>query len=389
MKGMVNLIYLDHAATTPLCDAAKHAIIEHLNDFGNPSSNHELGRQARMLIEDARERIAKCINAEPDEVFFTSGGSEANTWALNKENSLSTAFEHHSINATFHDITVNKNGIIDVCDNTPTIENLFAMGKTVSNGCMVTSYAPINLVSCMHVNNEIGTIQPIKEIANAVHRLKFVYSINPLFHTDAVQALPYVKIDVKDINCDMLSASGHKVGAMKGVGFLYAKNNGPYLDPLIYGGKQEFGKRPGTENVLGVISMAAALEDTVRHMDERNKHIKYLRDKLLERLLLIPGAHLNGSIENRVPGNINVRFDGIPGARLVTLCSLYGIYISSGSACNEGVSTPSHVLKAIGLSDEEALSSVRITIGHTNTEEEIDTAANIITKLIERIRHED
>lgn len=382
-------IYLDWASTAPICEAAKRSIMEHLDDFGNPSSSHELGRQARVLIEDARKRIAKCINAEPDEVFFTSGGSEANTWALNKENSLSTAFEHHSVNATFHDIAVSKNGIVDVCDNIQIIKSLFAMGKSVFNGYDLTSYAPINLVSCMYVNNEIGTIQPVKEIANVVHGFKFVYSVNPLFHTDAVQALPYIKIDVKDINCDMLSASGHKVGAMKGTGFLYAKNNGPYLDSLIYGGKQEFGKRPGTENVLGIISMAAALEDAVQHMDERNKHIKYLRDKLLERLLEVPGAHLNGSLENRVPGNINIRFDGVSGTRLVSLCSLYGIYISSGSACNEGISTPSHVLKAIGLSDEEALSSVRITIGHTNTEEEIDTAANIIIKLIERIRNND
>ena len=357
-------IYLDWAATTPLCDAAKRAIIEHLDDFGNPSSNHELGRQARLLIENARERIAKCINAEPDEIFFTSGGSESNTWALYNYETLSTDIEHHSISADIclkveeHDIT------------NPELYKHIDKWTT-------------SMISCMYVNNEIGAILPIKEIAEMVHESKM------WFHTDAVQAVGHIPVDVKHLNCDMLSASGHKFGAPKGVGFLYIKKNGPELDPLIHGGKQEQGVRGGTENVLGIISMAAALEDDVRHMDERNKHIKHLRDRLLERLLEVPGAHLNGSLENRVPGNINIRFDGVSGARLVTLCSLYGVYISSGSACNEGISTPSHVLKAIGLSDEEALSSVRITIGHTNTEEEIDTAADIITKLIERIRHED
>jgi cysteine desulfurase len=245
------------------------------------------------------------------------------------------------------------------------------------------NYWVTEMVSCAYVNNEIGVIQPIKEIAEAVHDRKM------WFHTDAVQAMPYLKIDVKDLGCDLLSASGHKFGAPKGVGFLYIKNNGPELERLICGGKQEQGLRPGTENVLGIISMAAALEDTVKHMEERNTWIKYLRDKMLDKLLQIPGSYLNGSLESRVPGNINIRFDGVSGSRLVTLCSLYGVYISSGSACNEGVATPSHVLKAIGLSDEEALSSVRITIGHTNTEKEIDQAADIITQLVERIRDEE
>lgn len=357
------MIYLDWAATTPLCEAAKKAIIEHLDDFGNPSSAHELGRQARVLIENARERIAKCINADPEEIYFTSGGSEANTWALNQHNTLATNIEHHSINTNCR-FPVDSCGIVQV-----------------------EPYKYINhwltdLISCMYVNNELGTIQPIKEIAEISHDKKM------WFHTDAVQALPHIKINVKDINCDMLSASGHKFGAPKGIGFLYVKKNGPDLDRLIYGGKQEQGLRGGTENVLGIISMAAALEDAVEHMEERNSHIKRLRDRLLDRLLQIPDSHLNGSLENRVPGNINIRFSGVSGSRLVSLCSLYGVYISAGSACNEGISEPSHVLKAIGLTDDEALSSIRITIGHTNTEEEINKAAEIITSLVERIRNE-
>jgi cysteine desulfurase len=194
-----------------------------------------------------------------------------------------------------------------------------------------------------------------------------------------------MSVNVKDIGCDMLSASAHKFCGPKGVGFLYVKE-GTKISPLIHGGKQELEKRGGTENVLGIISMAAALEDTVSHMEERNAYVKKLRDNMLDQLLKIDGAHLNGSLENRIVSNINIRFDGVPGVRLVTLCDLHDICISSGSACNEGIPTPSHVLKAIGLSDTEALNSVRITIGHQNTEEEIDMAADIITQLVGRIR---
>ena len=361
------MIYLDHAATTPMCEAAKRSIIEHLNDFGNPSSSHELGRQSRILIEDARERIAQCINAEPEEIYFTSGGSEANTWALNNYISISSNFEHHSAKSRFKNVWINNDGFVKTeffsHINHP-LAGYFDMG------------------TCMMVNNEIGTIQPVKTIASIMH------GKHMMFHTDAVQAIGYIPVDVKDLNCDTLAASAHKFGGAKGVGFLYAKNKSE-LKPFINGGKQEFSKRGGTENTLGIISMAAALEDSMINMPERSSYVKYLRDKLLNMLLQIPGAHLNGSLENRVHSNINIRFNGVSGAKLVTLCSLYGVYISSGSACNEGISEPSHVLKAIGLTDEEALNSVRITLGYTNTEQEINQAANIIKQLVERIRNED
>ena len=363
---MNKFIYLDWSATTPLCDAAKRAIMEHLDDFGNPSSAHELGRQARVLIEDARESIAKCINAEPEAIYFTSGGSEANTWALNGYMSVSSAFEHHSVKARLQNAWIDNDGFV----------------KTQFFNCINHSLAGyFDMETCMHVNNEIGTIQPIKDIAKIAH------SKNMLFHTDAVQSIGHLSVDVKNLNCDMLSASAHKFSGLKGTGFLYVKN-GVEIKPMINGGHQEFSKRGGTENVLGIVAMAAALEDAVEHMDERNVYIQGLRDTMLERLLQIPGAHLNGSLKNRVPGNINIRFDGVSGARLVTLCSLYGVYISAGSACNEGVSEPSHVLKAIGLTDDEALSSIRITIGHTNTHEEINQAADIIAQLVYRIREE-
>jgi cysteine desulfurase len=208
-------------------------------------------------------------------------------------------------------------------------------------------------------------------------------------HIDGVQAVGHIPVDVKRLKCRTMSMSAHKFGGIKGVGALYLnKCYKNWIDKMIRGGKQEQGLRGGTENILGIISMATALEDAVKHMEERNVYIKHLRDKMLEKLLQIPGSHINGSLENRVSSNINIRFDGVSGARLVTLCSLYGVYISSGSACNEGVSEPSHVLKAIGLTDKEALSSVRITIGHTNTDKEIDEAAKIITALVERIRNE-
>ena len=365
---MNNFIYLDNSATTPLCDAAKKTIIKHFDAFGNPSSSHELGRQSRVLIENARERIAKCINANPENIYFTSGGSEANTLALNnKRHAASSKFEHHSVVSDWPKISITKDGLI----NAHKLNNMMSEWWEI----------PFDIMSCMYVNNEIGTIQPIKELSTIAHR----YGI--LLHTDVVQAMPYIHIDIKDLGCDMLSASGHKFGAPKGVGFLYA-NERSRIKPIINGGKQESGIRPGTENILGILAMASALEDTVEHMDDRNTYIKSLRDNLLDKLLKIKGSHLNGSLENRVPGNINIRFDGVSGSKLVTLCSLYGIYISSGSACNEGISEPSHVLKSIGLSDEEALSSVRITLGHQNTEEEIMITADIIKTLVEKIRND-
>ena len=363
------MIYMDNAATAPVCEAAKQVIIKHLNDRGNPPSTHEFGRQSRLLIEDARERIAKCINANPEHIYFTSGGSEANTLALNKRHhTASSKFEHHSIVTDWPKISVTKDGFI----KSHKLNNMLSEWWEV----------PFTVMSCMSVNNEIGTIQPVKDLATIAHR----YGI--LFHTGAVQAMPYISIDVKDIGCDMLSASGHKFGAPKGVGFLYA-NERSRIKPIINGGHQENGIRPGTENVLGILAMATALEDTVEHMEERNAYIEALRNNLLEKLLKIDGAHVNGSLENRAPGNINIRFDGVSGARLVSLCSVCGVYISSGSACNEGIPTPSHVLKAIGLSDSEALNSIRITLGHQNTEEDIRAASDIITALIKRIREDN
>lgn len=365
------MIYLDHAATTPLCDDAKMAIIGNLDCFGNPSSSYEFGRDSRVLIEYARERIARCINAEPNEIYFTSSGSEANTWALHNRLSISTIIEHHSIVPWRYSLDVGHDGIIDLKYAEYKLKDIIG-----------NYFTKPTILSCMYANNEIGTIQPIKELSKIAHENGL------LMHTDAVQAVGHISIDVKDLGIDMLSASAHKFNGPKGVGFLYVKD-GVKIKSLINGGKQEQGVRGGTENILGIISMADALEDAIDNMEERNQHVKYLRDMLLDKLLQIPGSHLNGSPENRVVSNINIRFDNVPGSRLVSMCDLFGLCISTGSACNEGQAIPSHVLKAIGLSDEDALNSVRITIGHENTEAEIDQAANIITKLVERIRENE
>lgn len=365
------MIYLDNASTTKLSKSARDTIMEYLDVYGNPSSSYELGRESRLIIEDARTRIAQCINAEPNEIYFTSGGSEANTWAIKNRHSLASNIEHASIKADSY-FKVDNSGVVDL--------NLINNWISHNNAYWEIIYKRV--MSCMAVNNEIGTIQPIKEIAKIAH------DSGAIFHTDAVQATGHIPIDVKDINCDLLSASAHKFNGPKGVGFLYIKN-GTGMTPLIYGGKQERFARGGTENVIGIVSMAAALEDTVEHMEDRNTHIKYLRDKMLNQLLKIPGSYLNGSLEHRVVSNINIRFNGVSGQKLVALCDMYGICISSGSACHEGDAKPSHVLTAIGLSNTDALNSVRITIGHENTEEEIDVATDVITKLVERIREID
>lgn len=366
-------VYLDHAATTPLCDAAKQAIIEHLDDFGNPSSSHSIGHKAKLLIEDARERIAKCINAEPDEIYFTSGGSEANTWALNWQTTLAYAIEHHSIVPEAYCHAVDKYGMIDLNQ----LQTDISLQNAIANR---DEYVlPYDMISCMAVNNELGTIQPIDTIARIAHFNGLI------FHTDAVQAIGHIPIDVKHIKCDMLSASGHKFGAPKGVGFLYVKN-GTWIESYIYGGKQEQGMRGGTENVLGIIAMAAALEDSVLHMEERNRRIGIMRNKLLCCLLQEDGIFVNGSLYDKVASNINVRINGVKGSDVVAMADQYGICISAGSACNEGNAEPSHVLKEIGLTDEEALSSIRITLGHQNTFEEIEYVCDIMPKIINRLR---
>lgn len=360
------MIYLDNAATTPLCDAAIQAITNNLDNYGNPSSVHSHGYEMKMMIEYARTKIAKCINAEPEEIYFTSGGSEADTWALNGRISLASSIEHHAIRPTFT-FPVKKSGIVDPADVNVALKQHMLYD------------IPIEIVSCMMVNNEIGTIQPVKKIAELAHEN------GALFHTDAVQAIGHIPVDVKDIGCDMLSASAHKFGGPKGVGFLYVKK-GVSIKPIIDGGKQESGMRGGTENTLGILAMASALEDSVEYMNTCAGYVRAIRDRLLDRLLKIDGVYLNGQYNPRMVNNINVRIKGVSGQDFVAMADELGICCSTGSACNEGIATPSHVLKAIGLTDEESLSSVRFSLGFENEETDIDYCCEIIPKIINRLR---
>lgn len=359
--------YLDNASTTPICEAAKKVILENLDEFYNPNSSYEAARNVKVKVEKAREKIAELIGAEPDEIYFTSGASESNSWARKNNAILGSTIEHHSMAPHFL-YTVDEHGIVDFDD----------LNKQVDR---FTNWNLVSAITCIYVNNEIGAIQPIEEIANIAHKNKLLY------HIDATQALPHMKINVRELGCDMMSGSGHKFNSLKGCGFLYIKN-GVHMKPLIYGGSQEKHLRGGTTNVLGILAMAAALEDTVTHMDENNAKVSCLSKKLKDNLLAVKGVTLN-AIDSKTPhveSILNLRIDGVKSSDLVTMCDLYGIEISSGSACNEGTAEPSHVLKAIGLTAEQALSSIRISMSHLNTEEEIDYVSKMLPKIISRLR---
>lgn len=357
------MIYLDNASTTPICDAAKKIILKNIDNFYNPNSSYEAAHQVKIKVEAAREKIAALIGAEPTEVYFTSGASESNSWVRKNNTVLGSTIEHHSMRPNFM-YDVDENGIIN-----------FASLNTFAN------WRSLDVITSIHVNNEIGVIQPIEEIAKVAHK------DNLLYHIDATQALPHMKINVKELGCDMMSGSGHKLGALKGCGLLYVKN-GIRMKPLIYGGAQEQGIRGGTTNVLGILAMAAALEDTVEHMGERNAKIAYLSKKLKDNLFGIKGVVPNIDYDKtpHIESILNFRVDGVSNSDLITMCDRYGICVSAGSACNEGSATPSHVLKAIGLTDEQALSSIRISLSHLNTEEEIDYVSTMLPKIISRLR---
>lgn len=359
--------YLDNASTTPICEAAKKVILENLDEFYNPNSSYEAARNVKVKVEKTREKIAELIGAEPDEIYFTSGSSESNSWARKNNAILGSTIEHHSMAPHFL-YTVDEHGIVDFND----------LNKQVDR---FTNWNLVSAITCIYVNNEIGTIQPVSEIANIAHKNKLLY------HIDATQALPHMKINVRELGCDMMSGSGHKFNSLKGCGFLYIKN-GVHMKPLIYGGSQEKHLRGGTTNALGILAMAAALEDTVTHMDENNAKVSCLSKKLKDNLLAVKGVTLN-AIDSKTPhveSILNLRIDGVKSSDLVTMCDLYGIEISSGSACNEGTAEPSHVLKAIGLTAEQALSSIRISMSHLNTEEEIDYVSKMLPKIISRLR---
>ena len=379
-------IYADNAATTQVSEIALNAMLPFLREeYGNPSSLYALGQQAKEKLEQARETIAEIINADsPREIIFTSGGSEADNQAIitaaeigkkkNKNKIISSAFEHHAVLHTLEKLK--KQGFEIVLLNVH--ENGLVRPEELEEE-LKQDKDSIALVTIMTANNEIGTIQPIRELGEICKK----YGV--LFHTDAVQAVGHLKIDVKADHIDMLSASAHKFHGPKGIGFLYAKK-GINLINIINGGAQERGKRAGTENLPAIAGMAAALQEAVKNMDENAARISILRDRLINGLKQIPHAALNGDEKKRLPGNVNFCFEGIEGEGLLLLLDDRGICASSGSACTSGSLDPSHVLLAIGRVHDVAHGSLRLTLGEDCNQEQVDYMIENIKQVVEYLR---
>ena len=375
-------VYADNAATTSVSKTALDAMMPYLTTlYGNPSSLYSFAQKAKEALEDARKTVADIIGAEPKEIYFTSGGSEADNQAIvsmakfgalkGKKHLISTKFEHHAVLHTLKQLE--KQGfevtLLDVHeDGVVRLEDVEAAIREDTA-----------LVTVMFANNEIGTVQPIKEIG-ALCRSKGIP-----FHTDAVQAAGHMPINVQEMNIDLLSMSGHKFHAPKGVGVLYAKKGMPLFN-IIEGGAQERGKRAGTENIPGIVALAAALKESVDNMEANTAKIIPMRDKLFAELSKIPHSKINGSLEHHVPGTVNMCFEGIEGESLLLLLDSKGICASSGSACTSGSLDPSHVLLAIGLPHEVAHGSLRLSIGEYNTMEEIDHIIEVVPGIVEYLR---
>ncbi len=375
-------VYADNAATTKLSKTALDAMMPYLTDtFGNASSLYEIGQQAHKGVKAARETVAKVINAETDEIYFTSGGSEADNWAIKgvaeimskkgKKHIITSAFEHHAVLHTMKKLE--EYG----CEVTylPVYENGIVKVEDVENAIREDTA----LVSIMYANNEIGTIQPISEIG------KLCREKGVIFHTDAVQAVGHLPIDVKAECIDLLSMSSHKFHGPKGIGALYCRK-GIRLPNLIEGGAQERGRRAGTEAVYAMAGMAAALKEASDNLPENMEKMTALRNRLIDGLLKIPSSRLNGDRNVRLPGNVNISFEGVEGESLLLYLDMKGISASSGSACTSGSLDPSHVLLAIGLPHEVAHGSLRLSLCESNTEEEIDYIINSVPEIIERLR---
>ena len=377
------MIYADNAATTRLSATALAAMLPYLTEqYGNPSSLYTLGQTAATALAQARETVARCLHCRPEEIVFTSGGSEADNQAIlsaarwgkrqGKTHIISTAFEHHAVLHTLQKLE--KEGF------TVTLLDVHADGRITPQQVEASITQDTCLVTVMYANNEIGTIQPIGEIG-AICRARKVP-----FHTDAVQAAGHLAIDVGAEQIDMLSLSAHKFHGPKGVGALYVRKGVPLL-PLIEGGAQERRKRAGTENVAGIVGLAAALQTACDHLEANAAKVAALRDKLIDGLAAIPHAALNGDRDHRLPGNVNVCFEGIEGESLLLLLDDRGICASSGSACTSGSLDPSHVLLAIGRPHEVAHGSLRLSLCEENTEAEVDTMLREIHKVVEYLRN--
>lgn len=377
------VIYADNAATTKMSPAAIHVMTECMQKlYGNPSSLHSTGQLAAEKLVEARETIAECLNARPGEIYFTSGGSEADNQAIlsaarlgerkGKKHIISTEIEHHAVLHTLKKLE--KEGFEVTLLKVP--QNGIVKGSDVEAALREDTA----LVTIMTANNEIGTIQPIGEIGALCRERKI------LFHTDAVQAVGHIPVDVEKMKVDMLSLSAHKFHGPKGIGVLYARK-GTILTSLIEGGAQERGKRAGTENIPAIASMAAAMKEAVGAMEKNGCYVKWLRNKLVEELLKIPHARLNGDKEERLPGNVNFCFEGIEGESLLLLLDRKGIEASSGSACTSGSLDPSHVLLALGLPHEVAHGSLRLTLSEENTVDDVEAIVRAVTEVVAYLRN--
>ena len=375
-------VYADNAATTQMSRTAIEAMLPYMETiYGNPSSLHSVGQQAAEALQSARERVAKCLNASPREIYFTSGGSEADNQAIlsaarlgerkGKKHIISTAFEHHAVLHTLKKLE--KEGFeVELLPVGPT-------GTVTAQQVKDAIREDTCLVTVMYANNEIGSILPIAEIGQVCH------DAGVLFHTDAVQAAGHIPIDVKAQSIDMLSLSAHKFHGPKGIGLLYARQGVP-LTSLIEGGAQERGKRAGTENIPAIMGMAAALEEACAHIDENAEKVSALRDRLIAGLSNIPHSALNGDPVNRLPGNVSFCFEGIEGESLLLLLDAKGICASSGSACTSGSLDPSHVLLAIGRPHEVAHGSLRLSLCEWNSDEDVDRILEAVPEVVSYLR---
>ena len=371
-------VYLDHAATTQMNSEVLEAMIPYYsNDFQNPSAGYRSGVKIRKKIEETRELIAECIHAEPDEIYFTSGGTESDNWILNsyaKKHIVTSTVEHHAILNTCH--ALERKG----CKITYLPVNHH--GRVLLSDVKKALKEPVNLISVMYANNEIGTIQPIQEIGKIAEKYRVP------FHTDAVQACGHVPIDVKQLRISAMSASAHKFNGPKGIGFLYVKQ-GMKIRPLLYGGGQEKGIRAGTENTAGIIGMGMALKIACDSMEQRRCREQYLRDYLIRRIVQeIPDVYINGHMLYRLSNNVNVSFRFVNGSSLLVLLDSEDICVSSGSACNSAHEGPSHVISALQVPEEYQNGVIRMTLGAENTIEELDRVVDILKNKINELRKE-
>lgn len=379
---MARFVYADNAATTPVSDKVLQAMLPYFSEqYGNPSSLYSVGREAKKAVEQARETIACCFNAQPNEIFFTSGGSEADNWAIKgaayeqakrgKKHIITSKFEHHAVLHTVESLAKQGFSITYLDVHSDGLVRPEELEKAIREDTA--------LVTIMYANNEIGTIQPIEQLGAICkqHRV--------LFHTDAVQAVGNVPINVEAQHIDLLSLTAHKLHGPKGTGALYVRR-GVKLQNLVEGGAQERGRRAGTENTAGIVGLGAAMAQACSSIEQRAARLSKLRDRLIEGAGKIDRSHLNGDPVKRLPGNFNMCFEGIEGESLLLMLDLKGVCGSSGSACTSGSLDPSHVLLAIGLPHEIAHGSLRLTLSDQNTEEDVDYILEILPPIVERLR---